>query len=88
MFSCTHLTHDSTELTSRSGLKEAHARFEYVAKQLEIAFGAATLEEKEDDWDIPILSAVAAIWSEMCVDAVLCRKLLARGQSHCLLEMT
>ena len=88
MFSCTHLTHDSTELTSRSGLKEAHARFEYVAKKLEIAFGAATLEEKEDDWDIPILSAVAAIWSEMCVDAVLCRKLLARGQSHCLLEMT
>ena len=62
-------------LTSRNGLKEVHARFESVAKKLEATYIAA--------WgalDIPTLSAVIAVWSEMCADVLLCRKLLERGE--------
>ena len=76
----TCLISDSIELTSRSGLKETHMRFQYVATMLDLAFDAAS--SGKNNWDIPTLNAIAAIWSEMCADAVLCNKLLERGWSY------
>ena len=55
-------------------------RFQYVATMLDLAFDAAS--SGKNNWDTPTLNAIAAIWSEMCADAVLCNKLLERGWSY------
>ena len=51
-----------------------------TSSMLDLAFDAAS--SGKNNWDTPTLNAIAAIWSVMCADAVLCNKLLERGWSY------
>lgn len=62
------------DLSSRSGLKEVHARFEEIAATLDLAYVASTNARNYHS-----MGAVVSVWSEMCADVVLCKSLLAKS---------
>ena len=61
-------------MTTRSGLREVHYRFDEIAQVLEDVY---TIAYDVRDWRM--INVVVALWLQMCPDAILCRKLILRG---------
>ena len=53
-------------------------RFDEIAWKLDAAFSFASERS-----DVNIMSALLSMWSEICVDATLCKKLLQKGAKDC-----
>ena len=62
----------ATDLTTRSGLKKTHSRFNEISKKLEAAYTTHTGNEK-------IMGGIVGIWAKMSADALLRDKLFKDG---------
>ena len=63
-------------MTTRSGLKKAHGKFEAINKRLERDYKSAL-----KDGDFEGLEAIAYVWQTMCNDSLLRHKLMDSGMS-------
>ncbi|TFY59068.1 hypothetical protein EVJ58_g6015 [Rhodofomes roseus] len=63
---------DLPDLTTRSGLKKAHARFNEISKKLDAAYTKGAGNEK-------IMGGIVGIWAKMSADALLRDKLFKAG---------
>ncbi|KAH9926735.1 uncharacterized protein B0H18DRAFT_331328 [Fomitopsis serialis] len=63
---------DLPDLTTRSGLKKAHARFNEISKKLDAAYTKGNDNEK-------IMGGIVGIWAKMSADALLRDKLFKAG---------
>ena len=64
-------------------MKEVHANFEDVARKLDLIYALSSEANNFHG-----VGAVVAIWTDICADVVLCKKLLAKGQYFRLVATT
>jgi hypothetical protein len=62
----------SLDLTTRSGLKKVHARFDAISERLDRAYEENSAREK-------VLGGIIGIYAKMCADSILRNKLFAKG---------
>ena len=62
----------SLDLTTRSGLKKVHARFDAISERLDRAYEENLAREK-------VLGGIIGIYAKMCADSILMNKLFAKG---------
>lgn len=71
-----------TDLTTRHGLKKAHARFNEIYEELDAAYTSAQRKGNEK-----IMGGVVGIMAKMCADALLRDKLFDKGAYTSLKQM-